>query len=158
MELIILRHGKAEDFNRSGDFHRELLDRGREQARRAGRMVQSANFVPDIVLTSPLTRARQTAEEFCAAAGIDTPMIQDWIACGMSPATAMAELVAFQEFRRVAIVGHEPDLSCLIESLLGTPGGAVEMKKATLAGLRIRPPSRHGTLLFLVPPKLAEDE
>lgn len=157
MDLILLRHGKAENTSNTGDFGRVLVPRGREQARRAGCLVKGGEMLPEIVLTSPLVRARQTADEFCGAAGIPGPILQGWLASGMSPATAVSELGAFREFQRVAIIGHEPDLSRLIEWLLGTAAGAVEVKKGTLAGVRFHPPGRHGSLLFLVPPKLTDD-
>lgn len=157
MDLILLRHGKAEDFHADGDGARALVEKGREQARRAAKVLKRAKWLPDIVLTSPLLRARQTADEFCEAAGIPGAIIQGWLACGMNPPQALQELTVFQEFKRVAIVGHEPDFSGLIEWLLGTSGGCVEVKKGALACLRVTPPSRQATLVFLIPPKLAED-
>ncbi|BCU75508.1 phosphohistidine phosphatase SixA [Luteolibacter sp. LG18] len=157
MELILLRHGKAEDHGHpGGDGERALVEKGYEQARRAGELAKAAGFAPDLVLTSPLVRARQTAETFCEAAGIAAPLIQPWIACGMRADTALNELRAFSNFRRVAIVGHEPDLSSLIEFLLGASGGAVDVKKGALACLDVAPSGRRGRLLFLIPPKLAE--
>jgi len=157
MDLILLRHGKAEDFNIGGDFSRVLLDRGIEQSRRAARLLRSAGMLPEIVLTSPLIRARQTAEEFCLTAGMPGALIQGWLACGMGPEKAMVELASFKDFKRIAIVGHEPDFSTLVEWLLGVSGGAVEFKKGAIACLRIQPPSRFGTLRYLVPPKLADE-
>lgn len=157
MDLILLRHGKAEDFHPEGDAARELVEKGREQSRKAARLLKGAGKLPEIVLTSPLARARQTAEEFCQTAGMPGPLVQGWLACGMDPATAMQELAGFNEFQRVAIVGHEPDLSEFIARCLGCPSGSVKMKKGALACLRINPPARSGTLLFLIPPKLADD-
>ncbi len=157
MELILLRHGKAQDTNADGDFSRVLVEKGREQARRAARLLKAADALPSIVLTSPLLRARQTADEFCQAAGIPGSVIQGWLASGMRPETAIAELVAFREFGRVAIVGHEPDFSSLIEWLLGAEGGSIEVKKGAIASIRIQPPSRRGTLCYLIPPKLVDD-
>jgi phosphohistidine phosphatase len=156
MDLILLRHGKAEDLNPSGDGARALVEKGRDQARQAARFLKQAKCLPDIVLTSPLVRARQTADEFCETAAIPGAIIQGWLACGMNPQQALLELNAFHDFNRVAIVGHEPDLSALIEWILGTAGGTVEIKKGALACLRVNPPIRHGTLVFLVPPKLTE--
>jgi phosphohistidine phosphatase len=156
MELILLRHGKAEDTNLGGDFSRELVEKGRAQARRAASLLKGAGALPDIVLTSPLMRARQTADEFCQIAGMPGPVIQGWLACGMSPETALSELAAFRDFKRVAIVGHEPDFSQLIAHLIGA-GGGIQVKKGSLACLAINPPSRRGTLLYLIPPKLADD-
>lgn len=157
MDLILLRHGKAEDTSPGGDFSRELVERGREQARRAARLLKAAGKLPEIVLTSPLIRARQTAEEFCRTAGMPGELIQGWLACGMTSETAMSELLAFREFKRVMIVGHEPDFSGLIEWLLGA-SGAIEIKKGSLACLRINPPSRTAALKYLIPPKLADDD
>jgi phosphohistidine phosphatase len=157
MDLILLRHGKAEASHPQGDAARALVDKGREQARRAGRLLQAAGLAPEIVLTSPLLRAVQTAEEFCQAAGIPGPVVQGWLACGCVATTALTELAAFQDFKRVAIVGHEPDFSRLIQSCLGAHGTAIDIKKGALACLRIAPPSRCGTLVYLIPPKLCAE-
>lgn len=158
MLLLIIRHGKAEDSNPAGDAARILLEKGREQSRGIAKMLADSNQVPELVLTSPYARARQTAEEICSAAGLSAPLVQDWLACGMHPQTALRELNAYSEFRRVAIVGHEPDLSCLISHLIEAPYGSVVMKKGALVGLDVSPPARNATLLFLVPPKLADRE
>ena len=157
MDLILLRHGKAEDSNPKGDSARELVEKGRQQAQRQAMMLKHAGLWPEIVLTSPLVRARQTAHEFCETAGIPGAVIQGWLACGMNPETALKELAGFQEFKRVLIVGHEPDFSRLIEWILGASGGGVNVKKGAIACLRINPPTRHGLLKYLVPPKLADD-
>jgi phosphohistidine phosphatase len=156
MELVVLRHGKAEDSNPGGDFARALVEKGRRQAREAGTLLKSSGLLPEIVLTSPLVRARQTAEEFCEAAGIPGPVVQPWLASGMAPQTTLAELVGFREFSRVAIVGHEPDLSTLLQWVLGTHGSAIEVKKGTIACVRVFPPSKPGTLIYLAPPVIAE--
>jgi phosphohistidine phosphatase len=158
MDLLLLRHGKAEDTHPNGDAARELVKKGREQARRAGTLLRGTKWRPQIVLTSPLVRARQTADEFCEAAALPGAVIQGWLACGMSPERALQELAGFSEFQRVAIVGHEPDFSNLIEWLLGTATGGVEVKKGALACLAINPPSRGGMLRFLIPPKFTRED
>lgn len=157
MDLILLRHGKAEDSHPGGDSARALVEKGRQQARRAAKVLQASDFLPEIVLTSPLVRARQTADEFSEASGVPGAVIQGWLGCGMHPETAMKELTAFHDFRRVCIVGHEPDFSGLIEWVLGCAGGEVDVKRASIACLQITPPSRHGILRFLIPQKLARD-
>jgi phosphohistidine phosphatase len=157
MQLILLRHGKAEDSSLDGDFSRTLTRKGHEQSRRAGRLLKAAGCLPDIVLTSPLIRARQTAEEFCAAAEIPGAIIQGWLTSGFNSETGLSELAGFQRFKRVMIVGHEPDFSSLIEFILEAPGGSIQMKKGAIACLQVAPPSRQGTLLYLIPPKLADE-
>lgn len=153
MQLIILRHGKAEAKGHKKDFDRELVERGFEQARKAGKLLKATGHLPDIVLTSPLVRARQTAEAFCESAGIDGPIVQDWIASGMHPETALSELKAFAEHRRVMIVGHEPDLGDLIGWICG---GTVDLPTGSVAALELMPPTPKGQLVYLVPPMIVE--
>ena len=157
MNLVLLRHGKAEDHNSGGDYARALVEKGREQSRKQGRLLKGAGLLPDIVLTSPLLRARQTADEFCEAAGIPGPVIQGWIASGMNTDQALTELAAFKDFGRVMIVGHEPDFSQFLIDVLGVSGGDITVKKGSIAGVRISPPLKRGTLTWLIPPKLADD-
>lgn len=156
MELILLRHGKAEDYHPEGDRFRALVESGHQQARQAGHLLKRSAGLPEIVLTSPLVRTRQTAELFCEAAAMPGPVVQPWLACGMDPETALSELRAFRDFARVMIVGHEPDFSTLLQWVLGAEGGWLEMKKGALACLDIRPPTRHGRLLYLIPPSLVK--
>jgi len=154
MELILLRHGKAENGYPGGDAVRGLVEKGRQQARGAAKAAKAARQLPSIVLTSPLLRARQTAEIFCEEAGIPGPIIQSWLSCGMSASQAANELVAYQDFESVMLVGHEPDFSQLIDWFLGCGCGGVEVKKGAMACLLIRPPSQRGQLQWLVPPAL----
>lgn len=155
MELILLRHGQAEDFDPAGDAARPLTEKGFQQSQRAGRVLRLLDTRPEVVLTSPRLRCVQTAEAFCDAADMPGPVIQAWINCGMSPATALSELSAFRDFGRVMLVGHEPDLSGLVEYLLGVAGGAaIEVKKGALVGLDMPLSGRGTTLRYLVPPKL----
>ena len=157
MDLILLRHGKAEDMSPGGDFSRELVEKGRDQARKAARLLKAADLLPDIVLTSPLVRARQTADTFCQTAEIPGALVQSWLASGMSPESGLAELAGFKEFKRVGIVGHEPDFSQLIAWATGAQAGGIVMKKGAIACVRLNPPSRFGSLQFLIPPKLADE-
>lgn len=155
MELLVIRHAKAEDHGHpGGDGERALVAKGFDQAARLGRFLKRIDRRPDVVLTSPLVRARQTAETMCQAAEMPGPVVQGWLACGMDPEAAIRELVAFSDFERVAIVGHEPDLSSLIEWLLGCSGSSVEVKKASITGLLVHPPAWHARLLFHIPPAM----
>jgi phosphohistidine phosphatase len=153
MELLLLRHGKAEPHGHpQGDAARALVTKGHAQAKRAANLLKTADRLPHIVLTSPLDRARQTAETFCSTAGLAPPLVQDWLASGMHPETAIRELAAFGDFGRVCIVGHEPDFSELAGQLLG--GGRIEIKKGAVACFELNPSARRATLTFLVPPGL----
>ena len=157
MEIILLRHGKAEAHNNpGGDSARALVEKGIDQSKRAGLYLRAAGLLPEIVLTSTLLRAKQTAEHFCQAAGLPGPVMQSWLACGMHPDSALRELCGFQEFKRICLVGHEPDFSSLIAWITNGEGGAVEVRKGSLAFFEIRPPSRAGILRFLIPQRMMQ--
>ena len=154
MELILLRHGKAEDHGHlQGDGARQLVPKGREQAQRVAIFLRDVGLLPHLVLTSPLVRARQTAEIFCEVAGLPGPVVQAWLACGMHPDAALRELAGFSEFQRICLVGHEPDFSTLIAWLTHGEGGAVEVRKGGVAVLSLQPPSRHALLRLLIAPQ-----
>ena len=154
MELMLIRHGKAEDVHGQGDYFRELTAKGQVQSRNVARLLLGMRRLPGLVLTSPLVRARQTADGICREAGLDLPLVVPWLACGMRADDALGELTGYCKFDRVALVGHEPDFSMLVECLLGAAGGTVEFRKAALACLWVDPPARLGRLQFLVPPKV----
>ena len=157
MELLLLRHGQAEDHSAAGgDFARALVEKGVEQARYAARLLGDANSLPELVLTSPLVRARQTADAFTGEAAMPGAIVQSWLACGMAPETALEELTAYPDFERIMIVGHEPDFSRFIQYALGAFSEAVEVRKGSVTCLEISPPSRRATLRFLLPHKLAK--
>jgi phosphohistidine phosphatase len=155
MELMIIRHAKAEAHGHpEGDAARALVAKGEEQSERLGRFLVRSGRMPEVILSSPMVRARQTAERMCAAAALSAPVIQSWLACGMDPETAMQELVAWEQVERVALIGHEPDLSGLIEHLVGGQAGSVEVKKASLTGLDVSLRPRKARLLYHVPPSM----
>jgi phosphohistidine phosphatase len=158
MNLFLLRHGKAEDRNAitPDDFSRALVEKGHQQARNAARLLSASAMLPDIVLCSPLVRARETAESFTQAANMPGPVMQTWLACGMNTETALSELRGFSDFKNVMIVGHEPDFSQFIQYLLGSAANSVEIRKGSLTCLELFPPSRNATLRFLIPFKLAK--
>lgn len=157
MELLLLRHGKAEDsIPRGSDFDRALIEKGKQQAHNAARILRASKFLPELVISSPLKRTAQTANEFTRAANLSGPLTESWLACGMSPETALSELTAYPDFHRIMLVGHEPDLSQLIQHCLGTVGNSIEIRKGSLTCLEIQPPSPRAKLLFLMPYKLAK--
>ena len=69
----------------------------------------------------------------------------------MRPETALRELKVYQQFNRVAIVGHEPDFSALVEHILGAETYSIRVKKASIISLEV---GRHPLLNFSIPCKL----
>lgn len=156
MELLLIRHAKAEDHGHPmGDGERALTGKGRLQSEQVGVFLREAGLVPDLILSSPLVRARETAGIVAETSGADAPVLQEWLACGMTPEQALQELAACGAAGpRVAIVGHEPDFSSLVAHILGATRGRVRIKKASVVLLRIDPPRPGGMMEFNIWPKM----
>jgi phosphohistidine phosphatase len=156
MLLYLLRHAEAESVA-AGDFERVLTPKGREQAARAGRFCRQNHLRPEVLLSSPVTRARQTADIVAKGLGQTEVIEAPWAACGMSPSTAMDELKAFRRFESVMVVGHQPDLGELAGALLGLAGpGALHVRKGLLLAIQTGgdPSPRLGVLELFVPSRL----
>jgi phosphohistidine phosphatase len=155
MLLFLLRHATAEDHGLKPDAERALVEKGCLQARRAGAFCRAAGCLPELVLTSPRLRARETAEGFCKAAGLSSPLVVPWLDCGCQPEQAVTELAGYVRFASLCLVGHEPDFSSLAAHFLGA-AGAVRIKKASLAAFDFPAAPRAGaaTLEWLVPSRL----
>ncbi|MFZ4776745.1 MAG: SixA phosphatase family protein [Terrimicrobiaceae bacterium] len=154
MRIGFLRHAEAEDANGS-DFERQLTHKGHEQAAKVGKFCQHHNLVPDLIITSPVVRARQTAGIVAKVLGCD--LIEErWLACGMDPEDCLKEIAAFFKKDFVLLVGHEPDFSDAIATIIGLPDpSALKIGKASLTVLElVEPRPGCGQLQFLIPPRL----
>lgn len=156
MLLCLLRHAEAEVLAAS-DRARRLTSKGEEQAERVGKFCRKQGIVPAVILTSPVTRALQTAE-LAAKSLTDAEVFEvPWAACGMDPATAIEELKAYAEFPTVMLVGHQPDLGHLGAVLLDMCNvQTLHVRKALLAGIDLSHGvhAGRGELQFFVPVKL----
>ncbi len=151
MQLLLLRHADAEPLAAS-DAERSLTEKGLRQAHRAGRFCRERGIRPELILSSPFNRATQTAGIVGRALGVEVTECP-FLACGMAPATAFAELRGFGRFGTLLIVGHEPDFGLLAATLLGLPTAeALKVRKATLLGLRIAHFRPGGATLELLIP------
>ena len=120
MELLIVRHAIAVERGEPGmsDDARPLSPEGRSKFRKAARGLAALVKRPDVVFTSPLLRARQTAQLAATAWGRIKPRDLQALADGDldALAAALAELPAQA---RVALFGHEPHVSDLLARVLG---------------------------------------
>ncbi len=153
MIIYFLRHADAEDFT-GNDFERKLTIKGLDQAARVGNFCKRYSIQPEVFLTSPLVRARQTAEIVGKKTGV-TPVIADWLACGMTPATLIEKLQPLSTKSSVLLVGHEPDLSTAVSYLLGLPEPVnLPIRKASLTAIDAPWLDQgSGMLEFSIPPK-----
>lgn len=152
VNLILVRHGKAEGhFVRGSDGERRLVEKGWKQARAVGSFLYKNDLVPDVILTSPLARANETAQGICESLAEKkvklVPTLAAWLQCGMTPEIALTELSAYSAIDRVVIVGHEPDFSMLVEYFLGAEPGSVDVKKASIISIRSCKPPYRGVVL-----------
>jgi phosphohistidine phosphatase len=155
MVAYFLRHADAEPKTTS-DSERKLTPKGLEQAEKAGKFLARCGLVPDIVLTSPLVRARQTAKIVAEKLGGAELSEVEWLACGMTLETCLAELKACQEKASVLLVGHEPDFSETIAGMLGLRDAeALKIRKASVTAVELLDfRAEQGQLHFLVPARL----
>jgi phosphohistidine phosphatase len=156
MLLFLLRHADAVPMAGS-DALRALSEKGVAQAKQAGRFCLRAGLVPELILTSPLRRAEQTARLFAEEIGAPKIVtVATLLACGMDPETALGELLDYKELDAVMMVGHEPDLGWLASRLLGANvRGKINIRKASLTLFELDPVRPDSAVLqFSIPAKL----
>jgi phosphohistidine phosphatase len=151
MQLYFLRHGEADwpDWTKPDD-ERPLTDFGKKEVRQVAKFLDRLKVKPDLIVTSPLPRASQTAE--IAAEQLKAKLRQDE---GLEPGFGMNELRTVLKRHRskvLMLVGHEPDFTTVISELTGA---SLKLSKAGVALLDIEPDSEEGKLLWLFPPKFA---
>ena len=134
MELYVVRHGIAEDGGEGmPDASRALTDKGRRRFQKTARAFGKRGNRLDLILTSPLVRAVQTAEILAGAADHGEVAVLEELDPSIdveSLRTAVAKRAGKSE--SVAIVGHEPQLSSLLAALSGVSQGDLDLKKGSI--------------------------
>ena len=139
MNLYILRHGKAEPFGPiyARDALRPLSPLGLRRTEQSTKGMAAANVIVDTIISSPLLRARQTAEIVHQGLGVAAEIkYSDALATG--DLNGIVDAVrAHERTKGVMLVGHEPTLSQLISILaFGAPGGSFGLKPGGLCKLQ----------------------
>lgn len=116
MQLYLVRHADATPGD--PDELRPLSDEGREQARELGERMRDDGVVPDVVLTSPLLRARETGDALARATGA-TSEADERLAPGATAETLREAISGRGE--HVVVVGHQPDCGRVAAALTGGP-------------------------------------
>ncbi len=153
MQLYFLRHAIAHDaqFGES-DFERELTPDGILLTRHTARLLKVLGVAPDRLYTSPLIRARQTAEIVGQMLSV-AAQVRGELSPGFDASAVELLTRDAGHDDDVFFVGHEPDFSQTISTLIG--GGQVLMKKGGLA--RIDVTTYHpicGELVWMIAPKV----
>ncbi|GAB6051447.1 hypothetical protein JCM17960_02670 [Magnetospira thiophila] len=128
-ELLILRHGKAENVSRDKDFERPINEMGKRDVQRMGVWMARQALVADYVICSPAKRALETARKACKAMGLgDEGIVADPRLYKASMGNMLKLLGEIPPVaRRVLLVGHNPDLENLLAHLSGKSGTGLGM-------------------------------
>lgn len=157
MTLYVLRHGIAENTAPGGDDRaRRLTAIGRRRTRQVAGGLHELGVEFDLLLTSPLVRAAQTAAIVAGVYnGRPAPRELAQLAAGVAPAEILTALKAFANNKSIMIVGHEPALGRLVSLVLaGSPDAiAISLKKAGCVKLELSAIGPHSaTLVWILTP------
>jgi phosphohistidine phosphatase len=161
MELYLIRHGIAEEHQPTlKDEERQLTTEGRQKTEKIAQKLLKLELHFDLILTSPLVRAYQTAE-ILIAAGLSSQLeasdhlsfegnIQNWWQEWLKPRK-------YPQKTKLALVGHEPSLSHWAEILLwGEAKESLILKKAGMMGIKLPDdgsPLGRSQMFWLTQPK-----
>lgn len=174
-QLYLIRHGIADDLHPVGvpgtplttagshdtaDEQRGLTPKGQAKTRQVAQRLRQLQLYFDLLLTSPLVRARQTAE-ILKSEGLSAHLEES---PNLSPLGKFSSWLTWWENWRhsghtsLALVGHQPDLSQWAEILIwGEAKQVLELKKAGVIGMtlpNVGSPVGNSHLFWLTPPRL----
>jgi|ERR1700678_415712 len=160
MELLLIRHAIAFERDRRrwrDDAARPLSPAGIRRARKVAAGLKEFNKAPDLLLTSPLLRAKQTARILTEVAGWPTPTEASELSPGERAPSVLA-LLGRVRGKVVAVVGHQPELGALLTACLLGDGLAlpIELKKNAVACVSFEGTARagHAALKWLATPRM----
>jgi len=151
LRLYFLRHGKAVSRTEwdAADELRPLTPEGEDEVRRVAAALVGLGVAPDAIVSSPLARARRTAELAAAALG-PAPVLDERLAPGFDVDALAGILEGLGNENAIMLVGHEPDFSDVVEALTG---GRVVCKKGGVARVDVDGSGLgRGRLVWLLPP------
>lgn len=162
MELFVIRHAIAEPLGKENEFSdemRALTVEGRNRMREVVKGLVKLGVEFDLILTSPLKRAVETAEIFGTAAGLTKKDIKQSVnlAPGASAEDLFAEIKGLAGVEAIALIGHQPDLGGLISRIIQSDAGAlsIQLKKGSVCCLNVTEtvPTLRGDLMWLMTPR-----
>jgi len=155
-DLYLVRHGIAAERGEEwpDDTRRPLTETGTTRFKEVVKGLAWLDVEIDEIFTSPLVRAKQTADVFAETMKSKPPVAtSDALTPAGTPAAVIQELARHSKKGRIALVGHEPNLGELAARLIGarTP---IEFKKGAICRIdfEVLPPKGHGQLRWFVTP------
>ena len=119
--VIIVRHAKSVPYGYDDDFHRDLTERGIEDANKISIRLNELGIVPDLVMASPAVRTMHTAGIFCKNLSYDLKSVQEASSFyGGVTTQRFVELLQqlTEDVQTVFIFGHNPTVYYLVYNLL----------------------------------------
>jgi phosphohistidine phosphatase len=161
MELYLIRHGIAVEQQAGlADEERELSKEGRQKTEKIAQKLISWNWHFDLIVSSPLVRARQTSEILISTGLTSQSKTSEYLAPDGSIHEWLTNWFVPQNYHpetKLALVGHEPDLSHWAEIFLwGEAKGSLILKKAGIIGLKLPEndyPLGRSQMFLLIQPK-----
>jgi phosphohistidine phosphatase len=155
MDLYVLRHGIAVGRGewKGDDADRPLTPEGREEMARVAATLAKLDLGIDVMVTSPLARALQTAEIVAEHLGIkDKVKLDERLGAGFGASRLTKVLHTYEGARSLMLVGHEPGLS---EAVCALVGGRIILKKGGMAYVQLADASsKKGELAWLLQPRV----
>ena len=160
MRVYLLRHGIAEDAGpRTPDSERQLTDKGRTKLGAVLRQARRGGVQPELVLSSPLVRAVQTAEMAREILEVESPVqTTPSLVPESHPVAVWNEIRELRKLEGLLLAGHEPLMSHLAAWLLDSPTLQIHMTKAALVCLELDNfgTGPHATLNWMLTPKVID--
>lgn len=158
LELYLVRHGVAAE--RGDDYpddsKRPLTSAGIARLRKEGKALDALGVVLDVIITSPLARARQTADTLAESMKSHPQVIvSDALTPAGTPSGVFQELAKHMRKGRMALVGHEPNMGELAARFIGARE-PLAFKKGAVCRIDfdVFPPKGLGQLRWFVTPKM----
>lgn len=158
LQLYLVRHAVAaergEDY--PDDAKRPLTSAGIARMRKATKGLAALDVSFDLILTSPLVRARQTADILAHGLPGSPPLEQtDALAPAGTSAAVIKQLGHHMRLARIALVGHEPNIGELAATLIGARA-PLPFKKGAVCRIdfEVFPPKGAGALVWFATPKM----
>lgn len=158
MDLYLIRHAEAAPLGEgiTDDAERPLTDKGQAQAKSVAAGLQKRGVQLNAVITSPLLRARQTAEGLLKAWSAPAPALH--VCDALAPSGKRGKVSKFVTDLKsdvIAVVGHAPDLDQLAGWLIGSKKAQIHLEKAGVACIVCEDDvgKGSGTLSWLVSPE-----
>jgi phosphohistidine phosphatase len=162
MNLYFMRHGiavAADDPSVIHENERPLTNKGVKRLRRAARGLRRLDIPLDVILTSPVLRARQSADIVAEALGMEARLEE---ISGLAPENTVEhlffDLTRYQDRQHLMLMGHEPLISqtiCFLLCKTRSHGFEIKVRKGSVCRIEVDalPPTGPGVLHWFLAPK-----